>query len=116
MEQKNKAEMADCTFQPRIDSKSKSLMARRIQRLKITGTLHDHLYEDAKRREERYIEYANLVSPDVTFQPDIGVDKFRPPTDATQEKFFERLYTQKTAKHPYQENRFRIKLLECTFY
>merc|ERR1719399_1219193 len=56
-------------------------MARRIQRLKITGTLHDHLYEDAKRREERYIEYANLVSPDVTFQPDIGVDKFRPPTD-----------------------------------
>ncbi|CAD7955747.1 unnamed protein product [Amoebophrya sp. A25] len=89
-------EMQDCTFKPHIDERSHDMMERRIARLKIQGSLFEHLYEDAKRREERMIEYANLVSPEVTFKPDIGNDKYRPPLDDNVEDFFTRLATQRT--------------------
>merc|ERR1719409_323289 len=66
-------------------------MNQRIQRLKITGSLYDHLYEDAQRRQERQIEYGRSLPPGVTFQPDIGVDHTRPPNDDNKEDFVNRL-------------------------
>jgi hypothetical protein len=80
-----------CTFRPEIDPKSEELMNQRIQRLKITGSLYDHLYEDAQRRQERQLEYDRSLPPGVTFQPDIGVDHARPPNDDNREDFVNRL-------------------------
>lgn len=96
-QQKILEELKECSFKPEIDPRSAAMMERRIKRLTITGSLHDHLYEDAKRREERMIEYANLVSPEVTFKPDIGNDKYRPSQDPDIDAFYTRLSTQKAA-------------------
>merc|ERR1719161_2311799 len=66
-------------------------MTQRITRLKITGNLHDHLYDDAQRRQERQVEMNNRLPQGVTFAPDIGVDHYRPPNDDTHEDFLNRL-------------------------
>jgi hypothetical protein len=66
-------------------------MSQRIARLRITGTLYDHLYEDAQRRQERQIENIKVLPPGVTFQPDIGPDHMRPPNDDNQIDFVNRL-------------------------
>jgi len=88
---KAKSALEGCTFHPEIDPKSELLMNQRIQRLKITGSLYDHLYEDAQRRQERQIEYNRSLPPGVTFQPDIGSDHMRPPNDDNKEDFVNRL-------------------------
>jgi len=79
-----------CTFHPTIDPKSEQLMSQRISRLKIRGSLYEHLYEDAQRRQERRVEYDRSLPPGVTFQPDIG-DNPRPPNDDNREDFVHRL-------------------------
>merc|ERR1740129_1635831 len=55
------------------------------------GSLYDHLYGDAQRRQEKQLEYDRSLPPGVTFQPDIGVDHHRPPNDDTTEDFVNRL-------------------------
>ncbi|CAD7965618.1 unnamed protein product [Amoebophrya sp. A120] len=123
-QQKMLKELQDCTFKPEIDERSALMMKRRIERLKITGSLHDHLYEDAKRREERMYEYANLVSPEVTFKPDIGTHKDRPPPDANVADFFDRMMKQKssgqlqTREYAHQKLGIKIKqdpMENCSF-
>lgn len=88
---KENSAMDGCTFRPEIDHKSEALMMQRISRLKITGSLYDHLYGDAQRRQEKQLEYDRSLPPGVTFQPDIGVDHHRPPNDDTTEDFVNRL-------------------------
>eukprot|EP00397_Hematodinium_sp_SG-2012_P017545 GEMP01017946.1.p1 GENE.GEMP01017946.1~~GEMP01017946.1.p1 ORF type:complete len:840 (+),score=208.72 GEMP01017946.1:147-2666(+) len=83
--------MRGCTFRPEIDERSNAMMENRLSRLKIEGTLHDHLYDDAKRREGRYSEYYNRRATEATFCPDIGLDHFRPPNDDTDQDFLNRL-------------------------
>eukprot|EP00971_Amphidinium_carterae_P115409 2285810-Amphidinium_carterae.1 len=86
-----------CTFKPEIDQHSEEIVnsrsqhrlpckcVTRISRLKVTGALHDQLYEDAQRRRERLAHYSTMVPLGVTFQPDIGANHYRPPNDDTQE-------------------------------
>jgi len=88
---KERSSMDGCTFKPQIDQRSEMLMTQRITRLKITGNLYDHLYEDAQRRQERQVEYSRSLPQGVTFHPDIGVDHHRPPNDDTKEDFVNRL-------------------------
>lgn len=88
---KEQTALDGCTFHPEIDPKSEMLMNQRIQRLKITGNLYDHLYEDAQRRQERQLEYNKSLPPGVTFRPDIGTDHTRPPNDDNREDFVNRL-------------------------
>jgi len=80
-----------CTFKPEIDQHSEEIVNSRISRLKVTGALHDQLYEDAQRRRERLAHYSTMVPLGVTFQPDIGANHYRPPNDDTQEDFVNRL-------------------------
>lgn len=89
--QKENDALAGCTFRPEIDPKSAWLMNDRIQRLKISGSLYDHLYDDAQRRQERQLEYSRSLPPGVTFRPDIGTDHARPPNDDNKEDFVNRL-------------------------
>merc|ERR1712216_87706 len=49
------------------------------------------LYQDAKQRQLRTEQYENWFPEDQTFQPDIGANKYRPSTDATEEEFINRL-------------------------
>lgn len=88
---KERKSMDGCTFKPAIDPKSEKLMSQRIARLKITGNLYDHLYDDAQRRQDRMVENATRLPSGTTFAPDIGVDHFRPPNDDTREDFINRL-------------------------
>jgi len=90
-EMKERCALDGCTFKPEIDRKSELLMMQRLARMKITGPLHDALYEDALRRQERQVDAARILPPGVTFQPDIGVDHFRPPNDDNKEDFVARL-------------------------
>lgn len=89
--------MEGCTFKPEIDMKSEIMMTQRIARLRITGSLYDHLYEDAQRRRERQLEYTRILPPGVTFQPDIGAEHWRPGNDDTREDFVNRLAYSKSA-------------------
>lgn len=105
-------EMQGCTFKPSIDVKSQAMMELRISRLQITGTLHDHLYEDAKRREGRYAEYARQEPTEATFHPDIGYEHWRSPNDDNRQDFLNRLAYSKT----YREKNSASQLsTECDF-
>mmetsp|Transcript_67278 Transcript_67278/g.161270 ORF Transcript_67278/g.161270 Transcript_67278/m.161270 type:complete len:530 (+) Transcript_67278:86-1675(+) len=90
-QQQANVELEGCSFKPQIDAHSEEIVHSRLSRLKITGALHDQLYEDARRRQERASQYAHLLPREVTFQPDIGANHFRPPNDDTQEDFVNRL-------------------------
>jgi len=69
-------EMDGCTFHPQIDNNSLKMMENRLNRLRITGTLHDHLYDDAKRRAERYNSDTKKEKDDAgyPFHPNIRSD------------------------------------------
>merc|ERR1719272_2505588 len=69
---KEKSALDGCTFRPEIGPKSEMLMNRRIQRMQISGSLYEHLYEDAQRRQERQLEYNSFLPPGVTFQPQVN--------------------------------------------
>lgn len=88
--------LEECSFKPTIDARSERLMTQRISRLKITGKLHEHLYDDAQRRKERQAEYSKRPPSGATFAPDIGVDHYRPPNDDTREDFINRLVYSKS--------------------
>jgi len=90
-EMRDRGLMDGCTFKPEIDHKSEELMTQRIARMKITGSLYEALYEDALRRRERQFDAAKTLPPGVTFQPDIGLDHYRPSNDDTKEDFVNRL-------------------------
>lgn len=95
-QEQEEKEMGGCTFHPCIDERSQAMMQHRLSRLKITGSLHEHLYDDAKRREGRYADYQQNVASEETFFPDIGAGHFRPPNDDTQQDFLMRLAYSKT--------------------
>jgi len=105
-------EMQGCTFQPIIDQKSNAMMEDRLTRIKIEGGLHDHLYEEAKRRDGRYAEYIGSEIPEATFCPNIGRDHFRPPNDCSREDFLNRLaYSKKSSSIPKMgKDEFRPKI------
>eukprot|EP00929_Paragymnodinium_shiwhaense_P114049 TRINITY_DN82365_c0_g1_i1.p1 TRINITY_DN82365_c0_g1~~TRINITY_DN82365_c0_g1_i1.p1 ORF type:complete len:789 (-),score=147.40 TRINITY_DN82365_c0_g1_i1:144-2510(-) len=88
---KERCALDKCTFKPEIDQRSEALVNRRLSQMKVHGSLHDALYEDALRRQERQCQLARQLPPGVTFQPDIGVEKDRPPNDDTKEDFVNRL-------------------------
>lgn len=88
---RDQAEVEGCTFKPEIDRRSDELITQRMDRLKISGTLYESLYEDALRRKERQHEVQKTLPPGVTFHPDLGVDQHRPANDETREDFLNRL-------------------------
>jgi len=108
---KEKSALDGCTFHPEIDTKSEQLMSQRINRLKITGNLYDHLYEDAQRRQERQVEYNRSLPRGVTFTPDIGCDHNRPPNDDNKEDFVNRLAYSKSMSEKWLS--MRRQQLQC---
>lgn len=101
---KDRTEMNACSFKPEIDPRSEALMSQRIARMKISGNLYDALYEDAIRRKERQFGASRALPAGVTFQPDIGVDHYRPPNDDTKEDFVNRLAYSKTFSQRWRES------------
>jgi len=94
--ERDQRETEECTFKPSIDTRSQVMMEQRMNRLQIKGTLHDHLYEDAKRREGRYAEYARQEPEETTFHPDIGEERYKSPNDDNRQDFLNRLAYSKT--------------------
>eukprot|EP00443_Scrippsiella_acuminata_P107461 CAMPEP_0115576144 /NCGR_PEP_ID=MMETSP0272-20121206/2405_1 /TAXON_ID=71861 /ORGANISM="Scrippsiella trochoidea, Strain CCMP3099" /LENGTH=818 /DNA_ID=CAMNT_0003010915 /DNA_START=12 /DNA_END=2465 /DNA_ORIENTATION=+ len=90
-EMREETQMEGCTFQPQIDQKSEELMQERLSRMNWVGNLHDALYDDAMRRQERQLEAQKMLPAGVTFHPDIGENHRRPPNDDTKEDFVNRL-------------------------
>eukprot|EP00451_Oxyrrhis_marina_P027258 CAMPEP_0204356344 /NCGR_PEP_ID=MMETSP0469-20131031/34867_1 /ASSEMBLY_ACC=CAM_ASM_000384 /TAXON_ID=2969 /ORGANISM="Oxyrrhis marina" /LENGTH=669 /DNA_ID=CAMNT_0051343793 /DNA_START=25 /DNA_END=2037 /DNA_ORIENTATION=+ len=90
-QQRTDEELQECTFKPAIDQRSDQLIADRLSRLKITGSVHDHLYADACRWQLRREELGRCLPDDVTFRPDIGWEQYRPSNDDSREGFIERL-------------------------
>jgi hypothetical protein len=81
----------ECTFTPRICEKSVDMVASRLQRLRITGNLYDHLYADAMRRQDRMVEAEQWLPKEATFSPEIGLEHYRPSPDADRAALRERL-------------------------
>jgi hypothetical protein len=81
----------ECTFTPRICEKSVDMVASRLQRLRITGNLYDHLYADAMRRQDRMVEAEQWLPKEATFSPEIGLEHYRPSPDADRAALLERL-------------------------
>ena len=71
--EKEAAEVADCTFKPKLSQRSREIMRQRTDMLKAAqATTHDQLYQDAERRRMRYEEYASWFPEDVTFRPNLS--------------------------------------------
>jgi hypothetical protein len=69
-EAKAAEELAQCSFKPDINSRSKELMKDRATIMKeYKKTAHELLFLDAERRRERKEEYETYVPQDATFQP-----------------------------------------------
>ena len=63
-------EIKECSFKPKISSKSKALMKDRMMALKEHNIpYHDQLFHDAERRRLMQEEVANWFPDDHTFQP-----------------------------------------------
>lgn len=67
-DQHERAMLRDCTFQPQVDQKSEAIMSERAKGKQLNGSLHEALYEDALRRQERkdYYEEFALHVPTVS--------------------------------------------------
>lgn len=69
-EEMDRKALAECTFRPKINAKSKDLMRSRVGALRDRGvTHHDQLFYDANRRRMRQEEYEAWQPPDHTFHP-----------------------------------------------
>jgi hypothetical protein len=65
-----RAELAECTFHPKINARSKDLMRGRLGVMRDRGvSQHEQLYYDAGRRRLRQEEYEAWQPPDHTFFP-----------------------------------------------
>lgn len=63
-------ELSECTFRPKINSKSKNLMRGKTDALRDRGlSHHEQLYFDANRRQMRVEEYEAWRPSDHTFHP-----------------------------------------------
>lgn len=69
-QEKEVAEVKECTFRPKINNRSDRLMSERSETMKnLSIRAHDQLFQDAVRRQLRQAEYATLYPEDATFQP-----------------------------------------------
>ncbi|KAG2497694.1 hypothetical protein HYH03_004431 [Edaphochlamys debaryana] len=73
--QREAAEVAECTFRPRINKHSDSLMNERAETLKVLNiTHHEQLFADALRRQAKLDELQRWYPDGVTFQPQVNKD------------------------------------------
>ncbi|CAK0845566.1 unnamed protein product [Prorocentrum cordatum] len=100
---RDESEVSGCTFRPEVDHRSEELMAQRIQRMKVTGTLYDSLYEDAMRRKERLSDAHAALPPGVTFHPEICQGRRR--GEAEEVHFWSRLAYSKDSSEKLQLSR-----------
>lgn len=65
-----KKELSECTFRPKINDRSKSMMRGRVEALRDRGlSHHEQLYFDANRRQMRQEEFESWQPADHTFHP-----------------------------------------------
>eukprot|EP00201_Polytomella_parva_P004719 CAMPEP_0175073044 /NCGR_PEP_ID=MMETSP0052_2-20121109/20299_1 /TAXON_ID=51329 ORGANISM="Polytomella parva, Strain SAG 63-3" /NCGR_SAMPLE_ID=MMETSP0052_2 /ASSEMBLY_ACC=CAM_ASM_000194 /LENGTH=814 /DNA_ID=CAMNT_0016340721 /DNA_START=84 /DNA_END=2525 /DNA_ORIENTATION=- len=73
--QREMEEISECTFRPRINKTSESLMAQRSETLKILNISHyDQLFQDAIRRQKKSEEMSTWFPDEVTFHPIVNND------------------------------------------
>ncbi|KXZ44639.1 hypothetical protein GPECTOR_64g133 [Gonium pectorale] len=73
--QREEAELAECTFKPRINKNSDALMTERAETLKALNiTHHEQLFADALRRQAKMEELQRWYPDGVTFQPQVNKD------------------------------------------
>lgn len=95
-------ELKDCTFDIKATismseemghgARSQKLVNRLVEDAgQEQGDRFEALYADAKQRQLRTEQYENWFPEDQTFHPDIGANKYRPTTDASEEEFLNRL-------------------------
>ena len=65
-----KKELSECTFRPKINTRSKKMMRGRVEALRDRGlSHHEQLYFDASRRQMRQEEFESWQPADHTFHP-----------------------------------------------
>ena len=65
-----KKELGECTFRPKINGKSKTMMRSRVDALRDRGlSHHEQLYFDANRRQMRAEELTRVAARGNTFHP-----------------------------------------------
>jgi hypothetical protein len=87
-------EMQDCHFKPAIPAESVELAKQRAwadAEVNPGSTVTEALLRDGERRTLQQAAYQTWHPDDVTFKPDIGVNKYRPRADADDDAFVERL-------------------------
>ncbi|KAG2436669.1 hypothetical protein HXX76_006197 [Chlamydomonas incerta] len=74
-QQREAAEVAECTFRPRINRASDQLMSERAETLKVLNiSHHEQLYADSLRRQAKLQELQSWYPDGVTFQPAVNKD------------------------------------------
>ena len=68
--EREERELKECTFKPRINRLSETLVAERTEALREYDIrTHEQLYQDAAARKERQAQYAEWRPHDMTFKP-----------------------------------------------
>ncbi|GLC61577.1 Glycosylphosphatidylinositol anchor attachment 1 protein [Pleodorina starrii] len=74
-QQREAAEVAECTFRPRINRNSDILMMERSEALKQLNLTHyEQLFADAQRRQLKLEDLRNWYPEGVTFRPQVNKD------------------------------------------
>lgn len=60
--QKERQELIDCTFQPKVDFHSEAIMNERLAETDAAGGAYSALYEDALRRQQKQQEYLAMAA------------------------------------------------------
>ena len=103
-QEREKRELQECTFKPRINRRSEALVAERTQALQEYNIkAHEQLYQDAAARKERQAQYAEWRPDDVTFKPKTNARMDAIAADVEPEDIVDRLYLQKARSDAVKE-------------
>ncbi|KAF5842487.1 hypothetical protein DUNSADRAFT_6731 [Dunaliella salina] len=71
---REKAELDECTFKPKVNATSAALMADRSETLQMLRmSAHEQLFQDALRRQQKRDELEGWLPEEVTFKPKVNM-------------------------------------------
>ena len=107
--EREERELKECTFKPRINRRSETLVAERTEALREYDIqTHEQLYQDAAARKERQAQYAEWRPDDMTFKPKTNATMNTHEADGDKEDIVERLYLQKARSDAIKEQTRRF--------
>ena len=107
--EREERELKECTFKPRINRRSETLVAERTEALREYDIrTHEQLYQDAAARKERQAQYAEWRPDDMTFKPKTNATLSTHEARGDKEDIVERLYLQKARSDAIKEQTRRF--------